>query len=262
MPQLPPRVSVVLVAFGASVLGCGPNFSRIASLPPDAGLSATYGAPVDEVEPAASQALATVGHEEAERSRPDSTSLVLLARRGGGLSGRSEVSRLTITALDRGTSEVWVVTRPSMNRSLQVVNELDVLLGPGAIIPRPGDRVRGRGATGLLSEGTVVTDDAGRLALALDDSERGVPLEAFADLEIRRGSYGRGGRGAAIGGLIGGVALLGALGYCFQGLNEPSPAGWCESSWPNVAPLVGAAVGALLGSAMRTSFWSALQYPR
>lgn len=88
-----------------SLYGCA-GVSRVATLPPDDGVLARYHASIDEVAEIVPQALAAVGQKEVERSRPDSSSFVILGSRGFNFSDWGQVSRTRATIRDGGGSEM------------------------------------------------------------------------------------------------------------------------------------------------------------
>jgi len=250
---------------GFSLVGCA-GVSQVASLPPDVGVLARYHSSADAVSDVVPQALASVGQSEAGGSRTNSGPITVLGSRGPGFTTWGEVSRTMVTPLPVGGSEARVVTRPryqldfwpATSQSLKVISEIDRLLGASAIALFEGDYVRGVTPDGAPREGVLTTDGAGRLSFGQGGSAAPpVSAAALNELEIRRGSYGRGRAGAAIGATAGILAWVVALGVCFDGVFSAStPSGACDSVLIEWAPLLGGAVGALLGSAVRTSIWS------
>ncbi len=248
-----------------SLYGCA-GVSRVETLPANDGVLARYHASIDEVAEIVPQALDAVGQSEVRRSRPDSSSLVLLGSRGFNLWDMGHVSRTRATVRDGGGSEVRVVTRPrdlftvwpATSYSLRVISEMDRLLGPGAIALTAGDRVRGVDAAGDRSAGTLIAGQLGGLFLARGDgqSER-LPLDSFTQLEVFRGSYRQTQKGLAIGVGVGVLAWLAALGACLD-LNNPSTSGFCNSPAIYGAPVIGGVVGGLLGTAFKASVWSSV----
>ncbi len=245
-----------------SLSGCA-GISRVATLPDEAGVPARYHASIDDVADVVPLALAAAGQEEVERSRPDSSTLILFGSRGpgfwdAGLFGNyGFVSRTRITNRGAGGSDVRVVTRPrgllrsgsSVSSSLRVVGEIDRLLGPDEIAFGPGDRVRGFSVAGVRSEGTL--EESGLDGLVLMDEDEGaerVPLESLTQVEVHRGSYGYGDWGAGLGLGIGfGVAIQ----VCYDSFSS-----FCDSPASLSLAAAGGLVGWLIGRSIRRSTWS------
>jgi hypothetical protein len=237
--------------------------SRVATLPPDAGILARYEASIDDVARVVPGALDAVGQSVVERDRPDSSSIAWLGMRGLDLWSYGEVSRTLARRNSQGGSDVRVVVRPrdvfdfwpSTSSSLLLVSEIDRRLGPAAITLAAGDHIRGRSGAGQMAEGTLLMAGPGRFLLRPDGGEA-VPLDALGELEIRRGSYRHTRTGGAIGAGVGSAMWLGALGFCLGRQGETSQPSWCESSAVNLVPVIGAVVGALIGSTVLSSVWS------
>ncbi len=253
----------ICVLVGLSLYGCA-GVSRVATLPPDAGVLASYDASIEEVVEIVPQALAAVGQTEVERSRPDSSSFVLFGSRGLKRWGWGEVSRTRAAIRDEGGADVLIATRPrdlfgvwpATSQSLRVIGEMDRLLGPEAVVLAGGDRVRGVDARGNQSEGTLIAGTLGGLVLARGGGEsEQLPLDSYTQLEVLRGTYSHAQEGAAIGFALGALPWLAAIGLCLD-WEEGDSSSLCGRSWTYWTPVVGGVVGGLIGSVFRTAVWS------
>ena len=140
---------------------------------------------------------------------------------------------------------------------------------------KPGDQVRIIAATGvfnLMGAFTVVAVGADSLVVRREPNTWSVPSAAITRIEVRRGKS-RAVRGALIGGLAGilGGAIIGAASYeepppcvpealfdCTDfGLFGPAPDGPTAHAARGAffGAVAGAAIGGLLGFAMKTHRW-------
>ena len=110
-----------------------------------------------------------------------------------------------------------------------------------------GQHVRIRASGGGLVEGWVVSSSPNLVTLRTDGSRIEVPAPGVDSLWVRRGSAGR---GALIGGAVGGIglALVGAA-SCHGGRANEAPPGVCVAYGLVVGGAGGALVGALIGTA-------------
>lgn len=242
--------------------GCAGK-SALRALPGSAGVPARYSAPVEEVASVAPAAVEELGYGSPEWMARDSTPSILLASRGWKpFRGSGEAVRVHIDRND-GTTLMHVAGRPNSaldtsgradRDAVRVVAAIDRAIGPQALVPAVGTRLRGRAPTGAGLAGEVVAGDDGRLVVQWEDGTLAAPGDA-RDLEILRGAWNHGRTGALVGlGLGSLVTLVGALSECPIEFFAPP----CDSSpaWLIALP-IGGLLGYALGRQSVTEIWSA-----
>jgi hypothetical protein len=129
----------------------------------------------------------------------------------------------------------------------------DSALGPSAVGPYTGDRIRGRTtAGGPRVTGQVTDAQDGVPWLMPDDGGPGTPVADLRDLAIDRGRYSHRGEGATIGALLGRVAGV----VVTQSASDPNPyAG--QAVFAGV--VIGGLAGFVVGHAFQTTVWSEIR---
>jgi hypothetical protein len=237
-------LAVALVAL-PFVAGCATTPNTMRALPLDEGTAVRYAASVDTVGLGLREALTASGAELFSVGSVDSA-VMFVARQG------DDFTRVLVRGGNGGATDVRVVSRPASGneasraerRTLEFIVAMDRVLGPTAMGPFAGARVRGNGADGEELSGTVERGSDGTLVLVIPQGTgpRRIPIAELVGPEVLRGSYPHANTGWWSGGLAG--ALIGAAAGGAEGVS--------------LGAGVGGGAGLLLGSAFRTEVWSPL----
>jgi hypothetical protein len=239
------------------------------SLPLDLGSEARYAVPAREVQHALPDALDQVGASASVDEPLDSLTRIIIASRSATLFSNGDLSRVMVGPDSVGGTEVRVLSRSQYLLDMsgradrtapRILAALDEVLGPGAVVPFPGLRVRGRGADGTQLSGTIMSNGGGSWSLTVGEAEGAgeVPLSELTDPAVLRGTYNHRAEGGLIGSLLGlGVGLAIAAGRSGSTFDRSDQL-WVDL-W--LGSVVGSLVGMVVGSAMRTEVWSPMATP-
>lgn len=244
-------------------LGCR-SVDHMRSLPMDLGSEARYAVAAPEVHSALPAALDQVGASASVDEPLDSRTRIVVASRSSTLFSNGDISRVLVGPDSVGGTEVRVLSRSQYLLDMsgradrtapRILAALDEVLGPGAVVPFPGLRVRGSSADGTPLSGTIWSNGGGSWSLAVSEpaGAREVPLSELTDPAVLRGTYNHRAEGSLIGSLLGlGVGLAIAAGRSdssFDGYDQL----WVDL-WLGAG--VGSLVGMVVGSTIRTEVWS------
>lgn len=257
------RFLLTLAATATMLSGCV-GVGTMRTLAPDEGVEVRYALPADSVLDALPGALADRHLRIEVREPADSATTVIIAGKGTNLLTYGELVRVRVkqAAMENVTS-AWIVarSRSALDHSgrvdrvvPRVIRTLDASLGPAALGPFPGMRVRGRtGADGeSFVRGTVVVGPDSTLWLAPDPSapSAAVCLAALRDVAVFRGSYSHRSEGGIVGFLVGSVVGLVIGAGQLDGSYDPMGFGLV------IGGTVGLLAGIGIGAAIRTEVWS------
>jgi hypothetical protein len=147
------RFLLALFGTAAALSGCV-GVDTMRTLAPDEGVEVRHALPADSVLDALPGALAGRGLRVRVRDPSDSSTTVIIAKKGSGPFGNGELVRVRVRRPAAGdlTSARFVArSHDALELSgrvdrvvLRVIQALDDSLGPAALGPFPGMRVRGR----------------------------------------------------------------------------------------------------------------------
>lgn len=252
----PGRCARVLgaVLVGTLLTGCS-TVNSLRQAPLDEGIRARYHADASEVTELLPTVFESTDLDIALDERGGEPAVVI-GERGMSLLDMGFLVRMVVLDAD-SAAEVRVKSAKRMRTNmmarhqaaaLDLVVSLDRAVGPDRIAPFEGMWVRGSRADGEVMEGALELDGQG--GYRIDDS---TSLTMLDNLEVRRGSTGRG--------MIG--AVLGALGGAFVGSSvaddsAPTIGEGIENQLDAlfVGAVVGGIVGKVLGDLIRSERWS------
>lgn len=246
--------------------GCATT-AMMRSIPPEAGIEARYTVPADTILAALPAVLGSRGLKLVGPPERDSNPTMLIAASNPGFFSYGEYVRVlaeTRPHQPRGVARVVARSRYLLDASGQVdrvaprlLQALDAALGPDALGPFAGDRIRGRAATGApLVQGRLVEDSAGALLLAPAGGAAPIPVSDLTDVSIYRGRYAHRAEGATVGFLLGIVVGIVAASNTATG---DDPYGWGGAVKYGVTMaggLIGMLTGAVVGTAIHSTVWS------
>ena len=250
------RVSVSLAVAMAAVVSVGCRTPEgVRDLPLDLGTRAAYWASKAEVESAATDAIDEVGAGRLQQPDVEGGATVLLAVRAAGLFENGSVTRVVVENVNgTAATDIRVLSRPASRLDLsghaerfpaQTLREMDRRLGPRAIAPVDGLRVRGVWRDTQDFSGRLEQGAEGRWMVSAEPGVQAAPLSEIADPEVFRGSWGHSREWSLGLMLLGGVA-----GYQLSGGDlYPILGGYFG----------GAVVGLIVGRAHRTEAWSPME---
>lgn len=242
-----------------ALAGCA-TVGMMRALPPDAGRVAHYAASPDTLAAAAEAAARQQGFAVAEVTRPDTATVMVIGQKHG-LFSDGEYVRLRIARDTGELTAVRIVSRPGdlvelwpRQRAPRLFQAMDTQLGPQAMGPWPGMRVRAAPRGGAPIVGNVVRVSNDTIVL---QPGGGVAPQPFAvgdlgRLAVSRGSYSHPKAGALIGLVVGGV-----VGAAIGGSSTDEPyAGLGVGLGIGIGGVAGALLGGVVGSGTRTEVWS------
>jgi hypothetical protein len=264
MRSLVPLLSTAVLLSGC--VGAG----TMRTLAPDAGAEVRYAVPVDTLLAALPGALERRGLHPSAPAPFDSATTMLIASKSAGLFSWGGLLRVLASPTSGGQSSARVVARSrsaldwsgAVDRvAPRAIEALDASLGPAALGPFPGMRVRGRadGGTGPFLRGTVVTGPDGALRLAPDGTagDTSIRLAMLRDVAVFRGAYTHRWEGANIGG-FGGLVAGAIIGAAAASEGER---GQGASIGMLIGVFGGMLVGSGVGAAIRSEIWSPVSPP-
>ena len=253
-------LGLVLALQVAGCVGVG----AVRSLPADAGLRAQYRASPQEVATLVPAAFEALDHDVVEYEVSDSGTHIVIGSRWPGLFSNGQHTRaLLVPRADGQTSELRVVSRSRYALDLsgqagraepRLLKAVDEALGADRIVAFPGLTIKGFTTGGAREVRGVVESGGTGVPLLIPEGldATSIRLDELVDASVLRGSYSYARQGAALGSLIGLVALLAADPQC-------SPGG-CSAWTPVVWTAGGTLAGFLTGSAIRTEIWSPAEF--
>lgn len=256
------RRTLLLPLLCAAPGGCATT-AMMRSLPLDAGTQAQYALAADTIATVFPAVLAGRGLRVVESAAADSTTSIVIAKSEAGLFSYGEYVRVLAESRPGRPSVVRLAARSqylldASGRSDRVtprlLQSLDSALGPGAVRPFVGDRLRGRAtAGGPRLAGRVSEGPDGGLRLTPDGGGPATPVADLQDVAIYRGRYSHRSEGSTVGLLLG--LVVGAVAaQPGDAANSNRDATVIQGAL--LGMVIGAVAGFIAGEAFRTTVWS------